>query len=631
MAEPRSLRRRIAAATAIVAAPLYVMCGFTHVCMAGHMHHPPYPSWQYAADATWLVGFIVAVVLAVGSNLPARRAFLTLAVLLPISRLLLGSGGGILFLLELPVLLALVVLAILGLFRSGTDWTKVSVEERAQRRRRLARRTGIAGAVLAGVLLLIWLVSWGHRRVREASAERIHVAGTDLPFEKRVTLREGHAATLALPNGKDVAFWCKRGSRVFDGPGLGLSWGERPFAAPKLKYGRRPDGSEGSVGWDSYIRQGTVSSWSGSYGSQYELFVDKYRVTLREEEPSRGSLPVKVKVRLATEKEQVPREAERAYFLKTLTSEDPSKRIDAMNELRQMVSLRSIHAGDPDEIIAAIRSLVEDPDARVKAKAKESLFALGDEDTLWVLVAPEPAGDWRNREGGEKLAHACRQRPSAKINKHVLTFFESEDPALFEFAASFFSFVEYAPAKEHILEALKHPSPAVRENAVGSLRSYCEGAEIVRHLRPMLNDPDKDVLAAVLLEAGDWTENLGVKAIIRLLEHEDAYVREMACGTLCRSSGPEVGPALMGGTRDRSPGVRARAAVALGQIRAPGAYEKLVELLGDSVPEVRASAVNGFRWLGDKRSIPVVKELLKTERDRAVRDMASRTLQELSR
>ena len=385
------------------------------------------------------------------------------------------------------------------------------------------------------------------------------------------------------------------------------------------------------MGWDSYIRQGTVSSWSGSYGNQYELFVGKYRVTLREEEPSQGSLPVKAKVRLATEKEQVPREAERAYFLKALNSEDPSKRIDAMNELRQMVSLGSIYAGDPDEIIAAIRSLIEDPDARVKAKAEEALFALGDEDTLWALVAPEPTGDWRNREGGEKVAHRCRQRASAKINEHVLTFFESEDPALFEFASAFFSFVEYAPAKEHILEALKHPSPAVRVNAVGSLRSYCEGAEIVSHLRPMLSDPDKDVLAAALLEAGDWTERLGVKGIIRLLGHEDAYVREMACGTLSRSSGPEVGPALMGSTRDRSPGVRARAAVALGQIRAPGAYERLVELLSDSVPDVRESAVNGFRWLGDERAIPVIKELLKAEEGRRVRDMASRTLQELSR
>ena len=129
MAGPRDLMRRIAAATALVAAPLFVMCGLTHVCMAGHMHHPPYPSWQYAADATWVIGFIAAAVLAFRSNLPARRAFLTLAVLLPISRLLLGSGGGILFLLELPVLVALIVLAILGLFRSGKDWTTVSAEE----------------------------------------------------------------------------------------------------------------------------------------------------------------------------------------------------------------------------------------------------------------------------------------------------------------------------------------------------------------------------------------------------------------------------------------------------------------------------------------------------------------------
>lgn len=72
-----------------------VWCFSKHVCMGGHMEHPPYAFTQYAADTAWTVALVAIPVISRLLRLFGRWWWLTLAVIaLPIYRFVFGSGGG---------------------------------------------------------------------------------------------------------------------------------------------------------------------------------------------------------------------------------------------------------------------------------------------------------------------------------------------------------------------------------------------------------------------------------------------------------------------------------------------------------------------------------------------------------
>jgi len=111
--DKRRLRSFIVMGGTLVATPLYVVCGFRHVCMAGHMQHPPYSAVDWGMDVAWLVGFLLGAVGCLRSDLCLRRSLSGAFALLIVSRLAVGSGAGALFFVEFP-LLVLVLAAIVG-------------------------------------------------------------------------------------------------------------------------------------------------------------------------------------------------------------------------------------------------------------------------------------------------------------------------------------------------------------------------------------------------------------------------------------------------------------------------------------------------------------------------------------
>jgi hypothetical protein len=107
--------RRAAAVLLLASLPAYIACGALHICMAGHMQHPPYPAWQYATDGVWVVGLAVGAILSAINFRRMTRSATAGAAALWVSRLLLGSGGGIFFLLELPAIVVVLVAAVFNL------------------------------------------------------------------------------------------------------------------------------------------------------------------------------------------------------------------------------------------------------------------------------------------------------------------------------------------------------------------------------------------------------------------------------------------------------------------------------------------------------------------------------------
>lgn len=76
-------------------------CFHHHICMGGHMAHPPYPSWHYALDGGWALGVLLAAVWMRFLRASLCILFVTLSVYLVSYRFLFGSFGGMYYWLAL--------------------------------------------------------------------------------------------------------------------------------------------------------------------------------------------------------------------------------------------------------------------------------------------------------------------------------------------------------------------------------------------------------------------------------------------------------------------------------------------------------------------------------------------------
>jgi len=76
-------------------------CFQHHVCMAGHMQHPPYPSWHYALDVGWVLAVVLAAVWMRLVRVSLCVLFVMLAIYLVTYRFLFGSFGGMYYWLPL--------------------------------------------------------------------------------------------------------------------------------------------------------------------------------------------------------------------------------------------------------------------------------------------------------------------------------------------------------------------------------------------------------------------------------------------------------------------------------------------------------------------------------------------------
>ena len=64
-----------------------------HVCMGGHMQHPPYPGWHYAIDTGWTLALLVAAIWTRLVRTSLCILFVALATSLISYRFLFGSFG----------------------------------------------------------------------------------------------------------------------------------------------------------------------------------------------------------------------------------------------------------------------------------------------------------------------------------------------------------------------------------------------------------------------------------------------------------------------------------------------------------------------------------------------------------
>lgn len=417
----KDFRRIVTSLALLVSCPLYVLCGSRHVCMAGHMRHPPYPAIDLVIDAAWIIGFVLAGVLSWKSNLHLRRTILWLTFLLLASRLLLGSGGGILFLVELPALLVVLIAGIRNLFGGAKDWDSMPSPERTTHRRKIRRRWAIAMSVILGAVLLGWSGTNLYWIVRRATTQSVPVAS--VPFSHNLALKPGDACSFELPTGKTFAVWCEnRGgiARAVRGHDLDLAYGEKPFQTLEWERIPLPEGNGYTSGeLISYIRSGGTIQSGDEF--EYVLYVGEYRIGLKEKGVGDDRIPVIVTVRQATEKEKLHGNAERTHYLDTLSSPDPKKRLEAVDELGMMVCVGSRYAGDPVAVANAIRPLLKDPDPEVRTKALGCLRSMGDDECFWRCSRRDRRTNTSSRTGAGRSQAGREEAQSGFLSRFSRT------------------------------------------------------------------------------------------------------------------------------------------------------------------------------------------------------------------
>lgn len=288
-----NMLRKSSAILFLVGCPGFVFCSLTHICMAGHMQHPPYPTWHLISDYIWLISYILAGVLAFRSNINFRKIFSILVLLLCLSRSL-GSGGGGLQIVELPILIFLIINSIRGLRRAAFEKTQASENELSQHKKIIRRRWTIAGICFIACIILC-LMTWViFDIVRVSRVPLTTVSESSIPFSQEFNVNEGEAIWVELPNGKRIAFW-----GYFFHPDCG----ERPFKSPRRIWTKVSSVKKTSDRVKSYIQTGHDTIRSTDEEKKYSWFVNNYCIALECEREGSNSYNLLLTVRYAQQEE----------------------------------------------------------------------------------------------------------------------------------------------------------------------------------------------------------------------------------------------------------------------------------------------------------------------------------------
>lgn len=193
----------------------------------------------------------------------------------------------------------------------------------------------------------------------------------------------------------------------------------------------------------------------------------------------------------------------------------------------------------------------------------------------------------------------------------IVAALDDDDPAVRAALLRSLVHAEATPALLEVVAALEDPTPEVRLEAVRALKQLA-GYEpgLVRHLQPLLHDPDPGVrsqVAANLLAMGAHPEAEGV--LRDLAQSQDIPARIEALHALTQWRSQSAYDIARDGLRDPHPAIRRTAATVLARVDAQQCVYSLVDLLGDEDHSVRQAAAQGLGEAGQAAVEPVVAAL----------------------
>jgi len=101
----------------LAAMPGYIACAFLHMCMAGHMKHPPYTLWHYGLDGSWMLFLMSSMVISIAAKSANREYYVGGSLLLFLTRFFIpGMLVGIALIIQAPIVIVLTFNAMYHVF-----------------------------------------------------------------------------------------------------------------------------------------------------------------------------------------------------------------------------------------------------------------------------------------------------------------------------------------------------------------------------------------------------------------------------------------------------------------------------------------------------------------------------------
>jgi len=332
-------------------------------------------------------------------------------------------------------------------------------------------------------------------------------------------------------------------------------------------------------------------------------------------------------------------------ILTTLADPRPSKKIEAMRALRDVVNEEII-----DKAIEPVMMSLNNRDKDVRKEAADLLCKLlKDEQTILrttmlrkrLAVVPllkaldDPEADVR-----VSVVKALGYSESYRAIIPVADMLKDHDKDVRREAALALGWLKNTRGIEPLLEIIRNINeyPSVRASALLSLVKL-ESDVTVSPLLEQLHGKDEknkiramEVLQAALTE--DETVLLNRKPFVQplteLLNDPNTEIKCAAIKTITLIRDTSVVPLLISTLSDKSKEVRTDVIKGLGELRDKRATTVLVSLLNDKDEDIRLSVLKSLGLIIDKETIPVIFQIIKDKDEkRDVRISAFNALQQI--
>jgi HEAT repeat protein len=242
----------------------------------------------------------------------------------------------------------------------------------------------------------------------------------------------------------------------------------------------------------------------------------------------------------------------------------------------------------------ALRELAHEPDLSPSDLKGALARMLGD---------PE---DRVRRVGAQMAAELLEPQESEAVLVERL----SDDSELVRVqAAGLLADLDRLSSREALRPALSDRAFPVRFEAARGLAAQGDGAGLETLIEGLDDDGLRFRALGALVELGDTRALPAIQRIFRqkLLP---GFERAQAAGALSKFGDPEGAEYLIRRTQKRWSLERAFAIELCGEVKAPGAFARLMEILGDPVDACRGAAARGLGRLGDPRALQPLKAMV---------------------
>ena len=162
---------------------------------------------------------------------------------------------------------------------------------------------------------------------------------------------------------------------------------------------------------------------------------------------------------------------------------------------------------------------------------------------------------------------------------------------------------EYEPSNQDYINRIKYDDdPKVRANAVFVLGRLNDISALPTMLDALENDDSAEVHLQIVEILGKFKTASVVNPLLKALESDDVDTRAMAAKSLGLAGQTDAIPRLVDALGDETAQVRSQVAEALGELRAEGTVELLVNtLVADDDSNVRYFAIQSLVTIGGER------------------------------